>query len=70
MYKDCKNCEFAKVTFPDWVLGCFSYEFARCTNQNSQIFGGKPLFCSNERKSYDDIDFSCGPEAKWFEPKK
>ncbi len=53
--KDCKHC----------ILGWFGgYSLAKCAYTPDLVDGSASDYCSVERK------FDCGPEAKYFEPKR
>jgi len=65
--KFCKDCKHSKR---DWLYG---WEFGKCRVRvisNVDFVSGKKTtiyenaYCDNERR------WGCGPEAKFFEPKK
>lgn len=55
--KDCIHCKPAS-----WFTG--RYRFAKCAYTPDLVDGSASNYCSVERK------FDCGPEAKYFEPKR
>jgi len=69
--KLCKDCRFYKK---DWVSHLFPFfgyrgEFDKCLRVVDPVTGRKQAdFCSIERRDYYPLP-TCGPEAKYFEPK-
>lgn len=64
--KLCKNCRWAKLTYPTSMSVCF-----RPTERNTLITGrphGRTAYCDLERKSVG-VRETCGPDAKFFEPR-
>jgi hypothetical protein len=76
--KLCKNCKWARK---DWELfflsfGTNGWKYAKCGNplilnvKSDLVSGiGSSPFCSVERGEWGPLT-SCGPEGKFYEPKK
>lgn len=81
----CKECVFAKVSFIDRVSSLFGplpvhpYSYY-CTRPKPRVkFSGKELVvgantreepCINQREDFYGRDDICGPEGKYWSPKK
>ena len=75
--KFCKDCKHARVGFLDWLLGGFSYEFAKCTayakcGGDINLATGRTVkptfwFCSSNRLSAHD---KCGSAGKLWEARQ
>ena len=69
----CKDCKWYRK---DWVshifYGNYHYDTCACpsTTQNP-VTGNDNRFCDMLRaERWKELDYSCGPEGKYFEPKK
>lgn len=74
-YKDCKGCKHYRTSFFNWVASLiFGEKFSEChrkTNLNSCFTNGQYSFCALEREEPCPVNKNyCGPEGKYFEPKK
>ena len=72
MKKLCKDCKWYRK---DWIEHIFfrnnGLDMCACPNTTSDLVTGrKKRFCDMLRAHYwQDLDFSCGPDARFFEPK-
>lgn len=70
----CKNCRFAKISPLTWMLGPFSYKYAKCSRSDEfdiDVVTGKVEktsrrnYCSSERR----FRHLCGPEGTFYQDK-
>jgi hypothetical protein len=69
--KLCKDCKYYKKDWVSHLFPIFGYrgEFDTCQRLVNPVTGRKQVdFCSIERRYYYPFP-TCGPEAKYFEPK-
>jgi len=79
----CKTCKWAKVLIKDRFLGLFyTYKYARCIKTLNikpvydPVSGGTKIaktlhYCSTARMSgFESLKTHCGPDGKYWEPKK
>ena len=73
MNKLCKDCKWVGLGFFDYLLGGFSYTFAKCAHPDYQDNGGD-LFVTGRKKDGSHYCstarmFDCGKDGKGWEPK-